>query len=111
MTRSRKTFTAREKAAIILWHLIDKTLVSDLSDEFGLQPTQIYAWQKQLTANAAMAFESTRLSTKQDDAKDRKIVALEAKTQQENEVIAERLQEHVRLKKHLGIPEWMLPSI
>jgi len=60
MTRSRRTFTAQEKAAIVLRHLVDKTPVSDLSDEFGLQPTQIYAWQKQLTANAALAFESPR---------------------------------------------------
>jgi transposase-like protein len=102
MTRSRRTFTAQEKAAIVMRHLVDKTAVSDLCDEFGLQPTQIYAWQKQLAANAALAFQSPRQSSKQDDAKDRKIVALEAKIQQKNEVVAELLQEHVQLKKELG---------
>jgi transposase-like protein len=104
MTRVRRTFTAQEKAAIVLRHLVDKTPVSDLADEFGLQPTQIYAWQKQLATNAALAFEPTRLSTKQNDAKDRKIQALEAKIQQKNEVVAELLQEHVQLKKALGEP-------
>ena len=102
MTRSRRTFTAQEKAAIVMRHLVDKTPVSDLCDEFGLQPTQIYAWQKLLTMNAALAFQSPRQSIKQDDAKDRKIVALEAKIQQNNEVVAELLQEHVQLKKELG---------
>jgi transposase len=102
MTRARRTFTAQEKAAIVLRHLVDKTPVSDLCDEFGLQPTQVYAWQKQLAANAAMAFQSPRQSLKHDDAKDRKIVALEAKIQQKNEVVAELLQEHVQLKKELG---------
>ena len=90
MTRSRRTFTSQEKATIVLRYLIDNTPVSDLSDEFGLHPTQIYTWQKQLTDNAALVFQTPRQSTKQEDAKDRKIIALEAKIQQENEVVAER---------------------
>jgi transposase len=49
MTRSRRNFTPQEKAAIVLQHLVDKTPVSDLCDEFGLHPTQFYTWQKQLT--------------------------------------------------------------
>ena len=102
MTRSRRTFTAQEKAAIVMRHLVDKTPVSDLCDEFELQPTQIYTWIKQLTENAALAFQTTRQLNKQDDAKDRKINALEAKIQQKNEVVAELLQEHVQLKKELG---------
>lgn len=102
MTRSRRTFTAKEKAAIVKRHLIDKIPVSDLCDELGLQPTQVYAWQKQLFDNAAVAFEKNGRSLKQDDAKDRKIIALEAKIQQKNEVVAELLQEHVQLKKELG---------
>ncbi len=103
MTRSRRTFTAQEKAAVVKRHMIDKTPVSDLCDEFGLQPTQVYAWQKQLFDNAAVAFERPGSSHKQDEAKDRKIVALEAKIQQKNdEVVAELLQEHVQLKKVLG---------
>jgi transposase len=43
-----------------------------------------------------------RQSIRQDDAKDRKIIALEAKIQLKNEVVAELLQEHVQLKKELG---------
>jgi transposase len=104
MTRSRRTFTAQEKAAIVLRHLVDKTPVSDLCDEYGLQPTQIYTWQKQLATNASLAFQTPRQSVKNDDAKDRKIAALEAKIQQKNEVVAELLQEHVQLKKELGEP-------
>ncbi len=83
-------------------HLVDKTPVSDLCDELGLQPTQIYAWQKQLAMNAALAFQTPRQAIKQDDAKDRKIIALEARIQQQKEVVAELLQEHVQLNKVLG---------
>jgi transposase len=71
MTRSRRTFTAQEKAAIVMRHLIDKTPVSDLCDEFGLQPTQIYAWQKQLATNAALAFETPARAIKQAISRDR----------------------------------------
>lgn len=102
MTRSRRTFQANEKAAIVRRHLIDKVPVSDLCDELGIQPTQFYAWQKQLFENGAAAFERPGRKSKQDSAKDRKIEALQAKIQQKNEVVSELLEEHVQLKKELG---------
>ncbi len=102
MTRSRRTFTAQEKAAVVKRYLVDKTPVSDLCDELELQPTQIYAWQKQLFDNAGAAFAKPGRKPKVDDAKDKKIEALEAKIQLKNEVVAELLQEHVQLKKELG---------
>ena len=102
MTRSRRNFTPQEKAAIVLRHLVDKTPVSDLCDELELHPTQFYTLQKQLTDNAALAFETQRQSKRADDAKDRKILALEAKIQQKSEVEAELLHEHVQLNKELG---------
>jgi len=104
MTRSRRTFTAQEKAAVVKRYLVDKIPVSDLCDELGLQPTQIYQWQKQLFDNADAAFSKPGRKLKPDDAKDRKIQALEAKIQLKNEVVAELLQEHVQLKKELGEP-------
>lgn len=103
MTKSRRRhFSAQEKAAIVKRHLIDRIPVSDLCDQFGLQPTQVYGWQKQLFENAAAAFELPSRKSKRDDAKDRQIAALQAKIQQKNEVVAELLQEHVQLKKGLG---------
>jgi transposase len=103
MTNSRRRhFSAQEKAAIVKRHAIDRVPVSDLCDEFGLQPTQIYTWQKQLFDNAAAAFERPGRKSKLDDAKDRQIAALHAKIQHKNEVVAELLEEHVQLKKVLG---------
>lgn len=104
MTRSRRQFTANEKAAVVRRHLVDKVPVSDLCDELGLQPTQIYTWQKLLFENAALAFLKPGKQDRQQDLKDRKIEALEAKIQLKNEVVAELLQEHVQLKKELGEP-------
>jgi transposase-like protein len=104
MTRSRRTFTAQEKLAVVRRHLVDRVPVSDLCDELGLQPTQIYTWQKQLFDNGESAFLKPGRKPPVDDTKDRKIQALEAKIQLKNEVVAELLQEHVQLKKELGEP-------
>jgi len=101
-TSRRRHFSAPEKAAIVKRHVIDRVPVSDLCDEYGLQPTQIYNWQKQLFDNAATAFERPGRKSKLDDAKDRQIAALQAKIQHKNEVVAELLEEHVQLKKELG---------
>ena len=104
MTRSRRKFTAQEKAAVVKRFLVDKTPVLDLCDELNLQPTQIYTWQKQLFENADAAFAKPGRQPEKNDAKDKKIEALEAKIQLKNEVVAELLQEHVQLKKELGEP-------
>ena len=102
--KHKRRFEAVEKAAIVRRHLIDKVPVSDLCDEYQLQPTQFYRWQKQLFDNAAAAFGRPGNKVKKHNGKDRKIAALEAKIQLKNEVVAELLQEHVQLKKELGEP-------
>ena len=104
MTRSRRHFNAQDKLNAVRRHLIDKVPVSDICDELGLQPTQIYQWQKMLFENGEAAFNKPTAKLKQGDAKDKKIQELEAKIQLKNEVVAELLQEHVQLKKELGEP-------
>ena len=104
MTRSRRTFTAQEKLAVVRRHLIDRVPVSGVCDELGLQPTQIYTWQKQLFDNGESAFSKPGRKPPNVDIKDRQIQALQAKIQLKNEVVAELLQEHVQLKKELGEP-------
>ena len=66
----------------------------------GLNPTVFYGWQKQFFENGTAAFEKTR--RRRADHRDQKIERLEAKLTQENEVLAELMQEHVQLKKELG---------
>ena len=101
---AESTYAAQPLKVFVKRYLVDKTPVSDLCDELGLQPTQIYQWQKQLFDNAHVAFAKTGRIPKHDDTKDKKIEALEAKIQLKNEVVAELLQEHVQLKKELGEP-------
>ena len=100
MNKTRKYPAADEKALVLKRYLVEKVPLSDLCDEYDLQPSQIYRWQKQLFENAAAAFQRTNRRT--EDAKDRKIGALEEKLVKKNEVVAELLEDHVQLKKELG---------
>jgi transposase-like protein len=105
MRKARKHYTPTEKVAILKRHLVDDVAVSELCDEYGLHPTVFYNWQKQFFENGAAAFEvSKKASKRTEDAKDRKIEALEAKLVKKNEVVAELMEEHVQLKKALGEP-------
>ena len=47
----RRQFTPEEKATILRRHLADRVPVSDLCDEYHIQPTLFYLWQRQAFDN------------------------------------------------------------
>jgi transposase-like protein len=101
----RRHFGAAQKAEIVRRHLNGKEPVSNLADEFHVQPTQIHTWIKQVLDQAEAAFErpaNHRAAKRTEDVKDQKIAQLEAKLTKKDEVIVELMQEHVQLKKELG---------
>jgi transposase len=100
MRKPRKNYTPVEKVAILRRHLIDHVPVSDLCDEHQLSPTVFYLWQKQFFENGPAAFE--RKTAKPDGQLQRTIAALRDKLQRKNEVVAELMEEHIKLKKELG---------
>ena len=55
--KPRRSFTADQKAALLLRHHVDKVPVSQLCEENDLQPSLFYYWQKQLFENAATALQ------------------------------------------------------
>ncbi len=101
MTRRRKNYTAEEKVAILRRHLLDRVPVSDLCEEWNLQPTVFYRWQKEFFENGTAAFQSPRMANKPDIA-GKRIAVLEEKLQRKNEVLGELMEEHIQLKKNLG---------
>src|SRR5205085_11675482 len=105
MPRQRRHFTPAQKVAVLRLHLLEKKAVSDVCEEHNLSVNLFYLWQKQLFENGTAAFENTGKRRQADeDAKDRKIAALEEKLQRKNEALAELMEEHVQLKKALGGP-------
>ena len=103
MSRERKTLAGPEKLAILRRYLVEKVPISDLCDQYGLQPSQVYYWQAQLFEHGASIFErKPGRQASAESAKDRKIAQLEAKLAQKNEVISELMEENVREKKRNG---------
>ena len=55
--RTRRQFSTEQKVAILRRHLVDKVPISDLCDEYKLQPSVLYQWQRQVFDNLAGAFD------------------------------------------------------
>ena len=102
MNKQRRHFLGADKVGILKRHLVDKVPISDLCDELGLYPNQVYGWLKEFFENGHLAFDNGRKSKAVEDAKDRKIDQLEAKLTRKNEVMAELMEAHTELKKSLG---------
>jgi len=100
MRKKRRNYTPQEKVAILKRHLVDHVPVSNLCDEYQLQPTVFYDWQKQFFENGASAF--IRDSGRQKRIEEQRIQQLEAKLHRKNEVLSELMEEHIQLKKELG---------
>jgi transposase len=96
VTKPRKHYTAVEKVAIQRRHLFERVSVSDLCDQYRIQPSMFYNWQKQFVENRAAAFEQVRSAPEKQQ--ERTIAALQAKLQRKNEVVSELLEKHVKLK-------------
>ena len=107
--KKRRCHSTEQKAEVLRRHLVDKVPISDLCDEYDLQPSLLYGWLKQLTSNLGVALDAVGSKNKQQSGSE------EQKLKRENERLKERLvkrdhviaeisEEHVRLKKELGEP-------
>lgn len=102
---ARRRFTPDEKATILRRHLADRVAVSDLCDEYHIQPSLFYLWQRQALENLGATFQDgrTRRAQAQTTQRERdRIAALEAKLAKKDAVIAEVSEEYLALKKKLG---------
>ena len=100
MRKKRHNYTPEEKVSILRRHLVDHVPVSDLCDQYQLQPTVFYQWQKLFFENGAAAFNRTQSSQKSAEAN--RIQQLEAKLHRKHEVLSELMEEQIKLKKELG---------
>lgn len=103
--KQRRQFTPEEIATVLRRHLADKVAVSDLCDEYHIQPTLFYLWQRQAFEQLSAALQDGRARRGQTQAAsaDRvRITALEARIAEKDEIIAEVSEEYLALKKKLG---------
>ena len=103
--RQRRQFTPEVKATILQRHLADKVPVSDLCDEYQIQPTLFYLWQRQALEHLSAALSEGRTARNQAptvSVERARIVALEARVAKKDQIIAEVSEEYLALKKKLG---------
>jgi transposase-like protein len=104
MTATRRQFTAQEKVEILRLHLLEHKPISEICDQHRLNPTMFYRWQKDLFEHGAAAFERAENGQDRTAQKLQKENAqLKDKLAHKDEVIGEIMQDHVRLKKELGL--------
>lgn len=103
--RPRRQYTPEQKAAILRRHLVDKVPVSNLCNEYELQPSLFYSWLKLALENLQGALTPHANGA---DRRERELAAenaqLKAKLAKKDGVIAEISSEYVQLKKELGEP-------
>jgi transposase len=102
MSRTRRHFSAEQKAQIVRRHLAGKEPVSKLAEELQVQPSQIHAWINQVLAQAEKALENPQGRRREEHSAERRIEQLQAKLVQKNEVIAELMEANVLAKKVSG---------
>lgn len=101
MKKKRYNYTPEEKVSILKQHLVEKIAISDLCDKYQLQPKVFYTWQQQFFENGASAFIKKESTCKQKEQK--LIEHLEDKLRRKHEVLSELMEEHIKLKKELGV--------
>jgi|SRR5213594_2568679 len=106
-TKSRRKFTVDEKVAILKRHLVDKVAVSDLCEQYHIQPSVFYVWQRQMWENLEAVFETSKRAerearSRREEELAGKVEALETRLVKKDGVIAEISAEYVQLKKELG---------
>lgn len=89
------------KVKVLRKHLIDKVPVSEVCEEHDIKPSVFYSWQKELFDRCAVVFESNKANASHTKYQ-QQIKKLESKLSQKNEVLAELMEEHIKLKKEYG---------
>jgi transposase-like protein len=97
MRKTRKHYSAAEKAAILREHLIDHVPVSDLCDKHGIHPTLFYQWQRTLFENLPALFERGP-----GRSANGRIDSLQRKLAHKDQVIAAIMEDFIAVKKGLG---------
>lgn len=56
----RKTFNGEQKAKVALAAVKGLKTINEIAQEYGVHPTQVTLWKKELLANAGSLFDSKR---------------------------------------------------
>ena len=97
---SKKRFTNSQKVEILREHLENNKTVSELAEHYEIQPSQIYQWKKQLFEGALETFSGSHKKRKKKESKETQ--RLKEKLREKESIIAEIVEDNIRLKKNLN---------
>ena len=101
MSNKRRHFSADQKVASIRKHLLEQVPISDICDALKISTNLFYKWQADFFENGSKAFAKDDSSElKKSEAKN---TSLETDITDKNGVIAELVEENIRLKKRNGL--------
>lgn len=98
----RRHHSGEDKVKILRLHLLEGKPVSDLCEEHKINPSLFYQWQRTFFENGARAFEGSG-NGRSETRRVKRVQDLEARLQRKHEVLSELMEEHIRLKKELGV--------
>lgn len=97
----RRHFSGEEKVKILRLHLLEGKPVSDLCEQYKINPSLFYQWQRTFFENGARSFEGSS-NGRSENKLEKQVELLEARLQRKHEVLSELMEEHLRLKKDFG---------
>lgn len=102
MAEKRKRWTGAEIMEVLRRVWVEREEMSKVCEETGCHPSQVYRWQKQLMEGGAKVFERSEKEDRALEVAKRREEELAQKLRRKDEVLAELMEEHVRLKNKTG---------
>lgn len=94
----RRSFTAEKKVKILRDYLESENSSAKICERYRIHPTQLSEWKRIFFQNGTSAFAKSPNNKKAQ----KKLERLETELKDRNAVIAELLQENIKLKKSVG---------
>lgn len=100
--QKKKRYTSEEKTMILREHLENQIPISELSERYGVHPNAIYTWKKQMFEASSQQFGGKKKSNdKSLQRAEQRIKELEKTLSQRESLIAELVEDNIKLKKNL----------
>lgn len=101
--KKRRTFSSEEKVSLIQEHLVKGKSVSDICSREDIQVSQFYQWQSDFFTLAGNVFDRSSSKPKKEAQLEKQVSEISEKLTRKHEVLSELLEEHIALKKKLGV--------
>lgn len=101
--RTRRNFTSKEKTTLLKEHLLKGREISAICEEHGIEPRLFYKWREEFFILSENVFDNKPTQSPKIHKLEERVKELDQKLSKKNEVVSELMEEHLELKKKLGL--------